>query len=64
MAGIVYGLLFVLFGVLAPVAAGLGSAIPGAFIGVLGGLALIRVLQGWMAAAFGEELSLGALTAF
>jgi hypothetical protein len=34
MAGIVYGLLFVLFGVLAPVAAGLGSAIPGAFIGV------------------------------
>jgi benzoate membrane transport protein len=63
-AGIVYGLLFVIFGVLAPVAAGLSSAIPIAFIGVLGGLALIRALQGWMATAFGGELSLGALTAF
>jgi benzoate membrane transport protein len=64
VAGIVYGLLFVLFGILAPVAASLSSAIPIAFIGVLGGLALIRALQGWMATAFGGELSLGALAAF
>lgn len=63
-AGIVYGLLFVVFGVLAPVAASLSSSIPMAFIGVLGGLALIRALQGWMATAFGGELSLGALAAF
>jgi benzoate membrane transport protein len=33
-------------------------------MGVLGGLALIRALQGWMAIAFGGELSLGALAAF
>jgi benzoate membrane transport protein len=63
-AGIAYGLLFVLFGVLAPVAASLSSAIPIAFISVLGGLALIRALQGWMATAFGGELSLGALATF
>jgi benzoate membrane transport protein len=34
------------------------------FIGVLGGLALFRALQGWMASAFGGDLSLGALAAF
>jgi benzoate membrane transport protein len=64
VAGMVYGLLFVLFGVLAPVAAGFSPAVPIAFIGVLGGLALIRALQSWMAAAFGGELSLGGLAAF
>jgi benzoate membrane transport protein len=63
-AGMAYGVLFVLFGVLAPVAASVSAAIPLAFIGVLGGLALIRALQGWMATAFGGELSLGALAAF
>lgn len=64
VAGIVYGLLFVGFGILAPVAVGLGSTLPIAFIGVLGGLALLRALQSWMATAFGGELSLGAVTAF
>jgi benzoate membrane transport protein len=64
VAGIIYGLLLLAFGALAPVAADLGSSLPVAFIGVLGGLALIRALQGWMATAFGGELSLGALTAF
>jgi benzoate membrane transport protein len=63
-AGIVYCLLFVGFGVLAPVAVGLSSTLPIAFIGVLGGLALLRALQSWMATAFGGDLSLGALTAF
>ena len=64
MAGIVYGLLFLAVGILAPVAVGLSSMLPIAFIGVLGGLALFRVLQSWMATAFGGDLSLGALTAF
>jgi benzoate membrane transport protein len=64
VAGIVYGLLFVLFGILAPIVAALSSVVPTAFIGVLGGLALIRALQSWMATAFGGELSLGALIAF
>jgi benzoate membrane transport protein len=64
VAGVVYGLLLLVFGILAPVAANLGSALPMAFIGVLGGLALVRALQSWMATAFGGDLSLGALTAF
>lgn len=64
VAGIVYGLLLLAFGIFAPVAADLSSTLPIAFIGVLGGLALIRTLQSWMATAFGGNLSLGALTAF
>jgi benzoate membrane transport protein len=64
VAGIVYGLLLLAFGILAPVAVDLSSTLPIAFIGVLGGLALIRALQSWMATAFGGELSLGALAAF
>jgi benzoate membrane transport protein len=63
-AGIVYGLLFLVFGVLAPVAVGLSATLPVAFIGVLGGLALFHALRSWMATAFGGDLSLGALTAF
>lgn len=51
-------------GLLAPVAADVSSALSIAFIGVLGGLALFRALQGWMATAFGGDLSLGALAAF
>jgi benzoate membrane transport protein len=64
VAGIIYGLLFVGFGIVAPVAVGLSSTLPIAFIGVLGGVALLRALQSWMATAFGGDLSLGALTAF
>jgi benzoate membrane transport protein len=64
MAGIVYGLLFVAFGIFAPAVVGLTSTLPAAFIGVLGGLALLRALQSWMATAFSGDLSLGALTAF
>ena len=64
MAGIVYGLLFVAFGIFAPAVVGLASTLPASFIGVLGGLALLRALQNWMATAFGGDLSLGALTAF
>jgi predicted benzoate:H+ symporter BenE len=64
VAGIIYGLLFVGFGIVAPVAVGLSSTLPIAFIGVLGGLALLPALQNWMATAFGGHLSLGALTAF
>ena len=63
-AGILYGLLMLGFGLLAPLAAQLGLALPGAFIGVLGGLAMVRVLQGSLATAFGGELALGALATF
>lgn len=64
VTGMLYGSLFIIFGVLAPVTAGFGSTITASFLGVLGGLALIRSLQSWMATAFGGELGLGALAGF
>jgi benzoate membrane transport protein len=64
VGGLIYGVLMVFFGILAPVATALGLALPAAFIGVLGGLALARVLQGSLVAAFGGKLSLGALATF
>lgn len=64
VGGLIYGVLMLVFGLLAPVATELGLALPAAFIGVLGGLALARVLQGSLVAAFGGELSLGALATF
>jgi benzoate membrane transport protein len=63
-AGMLYGLLMLLFGLAAPMALDLGLRLPAAFVGVLGGLAIVRVLQGWMSTAFGSEMSFGALTAF
>ena len=64
VGGLIYGVLMLMFGLLAPVATELGLALPAAFIGVLGGLALARVLQSSLVAAFGGELSLGALATF
>lgn len=64
VGGLIYGALMLVFGLLAPVATELGLALPAAFIGVLGGLALARVLQSSLVAAFGGELSLGALATF
>ena len=64
VGGLIYGALMLGFGLLAPVATALGLALPAAFIGVLGGLALARVLQSSLVAAFGGELSLGALATF
>jgi benzoate membrane transport protein len=58
VAGMVYGLLLLVFGIVAPVAVDLGSTLPIALIGVLGGIALLRALQNWMAIAFGGDLSL------
>lgn len=64
VAGILYGVLMAAFGVFAPIAAQLGLALPTAFIGVLGGLAMLRVLQSSLVTAFRGELTLGALTTF
>ena len=63
-SGMVYGFLMLLFGLAAPMAVAYGQVLPAAFIGVLAGLAIVRVLQGWMSTAFGSELSFGALVAF
>jgi benzoate membrane transport protein len=64
VGGITFGLLLFLFGLFAPVATRLGLSLPPAFIGMLGGLAMIRVLQTAMSTAFGGHCPLGALVTF
>ncbi|WP_199220119.1 benzoate/H(+) symporter BenE family transporter [Limnohabitans sp. Hippo3] len=56
------GVLAILFGLMAPTFTGLMLAAPKEFIMVLGGLAMLRVLQGAFVASFGAgKFSLGAL---
>ncbi|MBW1799796.1 MAG: benzoate/H(+) symporter BenE family transporter [Deltaproteobacteria bacterium] len=64
IGGIVFGICIFLFGLFAPVATQVGLALPSAFIGMLGGLAMIRVLENAMKAAFRARFSLGALVTF
>ena len=59
---LMFGVLAVLFGLMAPTFTGLMLAAPKEFIMVLGGLAMLRVLQGAFVASFGAgKFSLGAL---
>lgn len=62
--GIVFGLLMILFGLFSPVAADLGLALPPAFIVMLGGLAMLPVLQQAFLAAFKGQCPTGALVCF
>jgi len=64
VGGITFGILLLLFGLFAPMATRLGLSLPPAFIGMLGGLAMIRVLQTAMSTAFGGRCPLGALVTF
>ena len=61
IGGIVFGFLMLLFGVFSPTATRFALALPLAFIGLVGGLALLRVLQGAFNAAFSRQFQLGAL---
>jgi len=61
--GILFGFLMLLFGLLAPTTAGLALALPAAFIGLLGGLALLPVLGAAFHAAFGNGASTAAVVA-
>jgi benzoate membrane transport protein len=63
-AGIVCGLLAMLFGLLAPLFTRLMLATPAAFIATLGGLAMLRVLQSAFVTAFSSRFTLGALVTF
>src|SRR3954465_6155809 len=63
-AGIVCGLLAMLFGLLAPSFTRLMLGTPAAFIATLGGLAMLRVLQASFVGAFSDRFSLGALVTF
>jgi benzoate membrane transport protein len=59
---LMFGVLALLFGLMAPTFTGLMLAAPKEFIMVLGGLAMLRVLQGAFVASFGAgRFSLGAL---
>ena len=61
-AALTFGLLALGFGLLAPTFTGLMLAAPREYIMVLGGLAMLRVLQGAFTAAFGAgRFGLGAL---
>jgi benzoate membrane transport protein len=63
-AGLVTGLLAVVFGLLAPAFTRLMLAAPQAFVMALAGLAMLRALQGAFVAAFKDRFTLGALIAF
>lgn len=63
-AGIVNGVLAIGFGLFAPLFTRAMLGMPVAFVGVLAGLAMIRVLQVAFVTAFGGRCSLGALVTF
>ena len=64
VAGICCGLLAVLFGLFAPLFTTLMLATPPAYIAVLAGLAMLRVLQSSFVTAFATRFTLGALVTF
>jgi benzoate membrane transport protein len=63
-AGIVVGLLAILFGLFAPTFTHLLLNAPKSFVAALAGLAMLRVLQTAFVTAFANSFSLGALVAF
>jgi benzoate membrane transport protein len=58
------GLLAIVFGLIAPAFTGLMLAAPKEYIMMLGGLAMLRVLQASFIASFRDRFSLGALVSF
>jgi benzoate membrane transport protein len=64
VAGICCGLLAIVFGLFAPLFTRLMLATPPAFIAVLAGLAMLRVLQASFVTAFSTRFTLGALVTF
>ena len=63
-AGILVGLLALVFGLLSPLFVRLLLSTPLAFIAALGGLAMLRVLQTAFSVSFGGKFTLGALVTF
>ena len=64
VAAMVTGLLAVAFGLFSPTFAGVMLAAPPALVTVLGGLAMLRVLQASFVTAFAGRYTLGALVSF
>jgi benzoate membrane transport protein len=63
-AGVCCGVLAIGFGLFAPVFTRLMLAAPAAFVAVLAGLAMLRVLQAAFVTAFATRFTLGALVTF
>src|SRR5215213_2206980 len=63
-AAIFTGLLAIAFGLMAPAFTGLMLAAPKEYVMMLGGLAMLRVLQASFIASFKDRFSLGALVSF
>jgi benzoate membrane transport protein len=63
-AGVVVGLLAIVFGLFAPLVTRLMLAAPPAFIATLAGLAMLRVLQTAFTVSFQGSFAMGALVTF
>ncbi len=63
-AAVVTGILWMLFGLFAPVATAVSQVLPAALIDLLAGLALLEVLARCFSTAFGQKFRLGALFTF
>ena len=63
-AAVIFGVLGILFGVLAAATTWLALLLPTAYIATLGGLGVLRALQGAFVTAFSKRFTLGALVTF
>lgn len=63
-AALVTGILWMVFGLLSPMATALSQILPASLVNLLAGLALLEVLGSCFAAAFSEKFRLGALFTF
>jgi len=63
-AGVIVGVLAIVFGLMSPLVTRLLLSTPPAFIATLAGLAMLRVLQGAFSIAFQGRFALGALVTF
>ncbi|MFM1654522.1 benzoate/H(+) symporter BenE family transporter [Brevibacillus sp. B_LB10_24] len=64
VAAVIVGILWILFGVFAPIAAMMTQIVPAHLIKLLGGLAMVGVLAGSLASSFSSRFKLGALFSF
>lgn len=64
IAALTFGVCAIAFGVFAPAFVRWMTAAPAAFVAALGGLAMLRALQGAFVTAFGSRYTVGALVAF
>ncbi|NKB60891.1 MAG: benzoate transporter [Gammaproteobacteria bacterium] len=64
IGGVTYGVLAVAFGIFSSSMTWFALKLPASYIAVLGGLAVLKVLQGAFVSAFGGKYSMGALVTF